>query len=115
MTHHSLNRRVTTIGCGAAVVMMATLSCDSIGPEPRPVPPLALPEAPVTPQVPEAPEVPEVPPTPEVPEAPMVRILRGQIVFLDEGAIFVADSTGRRIQRVSQSSGAGDLAVSADG
>jgi TolB protein len=47
----------------------------------------------------------------------MVPILRGQIVFFDpwEAAIIVADSTGSRLQSVSQTSGAADLAVSADG
>jgi Tol biopolymer transport system component len=48
---------------------------------------------------------------------PMVPILRGQIVFFDpwEAAIFVADSAGGRFQRVSQTSGAADMAVSPDG
>ena len=112
MTSRFLDVRVTTLGWGAAVViLMATLSCDSIGPEPKPVPVPALPEVPGTPSVPTAPRV------PEVPETPMVPITRGQIVFLDpwEGAIFVADADGRRIQRVSQTAGALDLAVSPDG
>jgi Tol biopolymer transport system component len=63
------------------------------------------------------PQGPDVPATPNVPEAPMGRIMPGQIAFLDpwEKAIFIADSTGRRLQRVSYSSGATDLAVSADG
>ena len=109
MTSNSLNVRVTIISGGAAlVILMATLSCDSIGPEPKPVP---VPEVPATPKAPEEPKV------PEVPTAAMVPIMRGQIVFLDpwEGAIFVADSTGRRLQRVSQTSGAVDFAVSPDG
>jgi TolB protein len=47
----------------------------------------------------------------------MVPIIAGHIVFLDpwDDAIFVADSTGRRLQRVDLGSGASDLAVSPDG
>ena len=115
MTSHSLNVRFTTISWGVAVaILMGTLSCDTFGPEPKPLPLPAVPEAP---EVPQLPQVPATPNGPEVAAAPMAPILRGQIVFVDpwEGAIFVADSTGRRIQRVSQSSGAVDLAVSADG
>jgi Tol biopolymer transport system component len=109
MTSHSLAVRVTTISWGAAIViLMATVSCDSIGTEPEPL------SVPAVPKVPAAPAAPGVP---GVPEAPMVPITHGQIAFLDpsEGAIFVADSTGRRIQRVSQTAGALDLAVSPDG
>jgi Tol biopolymer transport system component len=115
VTSHSLNVRAITIRwCAAVSILMATLSCDTFGPEPKPLPLPAVPEAPQMPQVPATPTGPEVS---SAPMAPMVPILRGQIVFLDpwEGAIFVADSTGRRLQRVSQSSGAADLAVSADG
>jgi len=63
------------------------------------------------------PEFPATPNDPEMTATPMVPIIGGQIVFLDpwEDAIFVADSSGHRLQRVSQSSGATDLAVSADG
>jgi len=192
----SLNVRIATVSWGAAVViLMATLSCDSIGPEPKPVPvpsiqtihvsastenvvvgdslevratamgtdgsPFPLTTvvwsssnvaiATVTATGPATAEVrtinagavaitatveshagqlalavtaattlPEVPATPNDPgmtATPMAPIIGGQIVFLDpwEAAIFVADSTGRRLQRVSQSSGATDLAVSADG
>lgn len=47
----------------------------------------------------------------------MVRVTRGQIVFSDgfERAIFVADSTGRRIQQVSQTFFGSEPAVSGDG
>jgi Tol biopolymer transport system component len=106
VTSHSLNVRVTSMSWGtAAVVLMATLSCDSTGPEPKQVPASTVPEVPATPKL------------PELPAASMVPIMRGQIVFLDpwERAIFVADSTGQRFQRLSQSSGATGLAVSADG
>lgn len=111
MISRSLDVRVATIRCGAAmVILVTTLSCDSIGPEPKPVP---------TPSVPEAPAAPQEPTPPPEPDAglPLVPIIPGQIVFIDpwEKAIFVADSTGRRLQRVSQTSGATDLAVSADG
>ena len=102
MSSHSMSMRVTIRNSGAAlVILIASLSCDSIGPESAP----AVPERPVTPQV------------PQVPEASMVPITHGQIAFLDpwEQAIFVADSTGRRLQRVSQTSGALDFAVSPDG
>lgn len=117
MTSHSTDIRVTTITWSAAVViLLTTLSCDSIGPEPKPVP--RAPGAPQAPQAPETPKTPESPAVPAVPETPMVPITHGQIVFLDpweQGAIFVADSTGQRLQRVYQTSGARDLSVSADG
>ena len=115
MTSHSLNVRAITIRwCAAVAILIATLSCDTFGPEPKPLPLPAVPEAPQVPQVPTTPTGPEVP---ELSETPMVPIMRGQIVFLDpwEGAIFVADSTGRRLQHVNQTSGALDLAVSPDG
>lgn len=115
MTSRFLDIRVTTLRWGVAVVILtATLSCDSVGPEPKPVP---VPGVPGVPGVPATPNAPAAPNVPEVPEAPMVPITPGQIVFLDpwEGGIFVADANGRRLQRLTQSSGAAKPAVSPDG
>ena len=118
MTSHSLAVRVKTVRWGSAIVILvATLSCNSMGTEPKPAPVPAVPKDPEVPATPTNPDVPATPNEPRVPEGPLVPVTRGQIVFLDpwEKAIFVADSSGRRLQRVSQTSGAVDLAVSADG
>ena len=92
MTSHSLNVRITTISWVAGVaVLMATLSCDSTGPEPK-----------------------------EVQAAPMVPIMRGQMVFVDQStsvfSLFLADSNGAKLKNLSVAvSDAFDPAVSADG
>jgi Tol biopolymer transport system component len=92
MTFRSLNVRGTTTCWGAAVIiLMATSSCDSIGPEPQP----------------------------EVPAA-IVPILRGQMVFVDQSgsyfSIFLADSTGVKLKNLSLGAhDSFDPAVSADG
>jgi len=102
MTFPVLDVRVTTMRWGAAVaILMTTLSCDSIGPEPKPVP---------------LPAVPETPTAPTTPKAPEVRIMPGQIVFSDPfGGIFVADSNGTVLTSLSGGSPDFDPAVSADG
>ena len=105
MTSRSQEVRLATIMCGAAMVMlMTTLSCDSIGPEPKPVP---------APQVPAAPLVPK---EPTAPKEPTVRIMPGQIVYSDPwGGIFVADSNRAAFTNLSGDSRDFDPAVSADG
>lgn len=93
MTSHALNVRGTTISLGAAVViLMATLACDSVGPEPKPV---AAP-------------------------APIVPIRRGEMVYVDQSnssfSIFIADSNGVKLKNLSvEGSDDFDPAVSADG
>ena len=91
MTFRSLNVRGTTRWGAAVIILMTTLSCDSVGPEPQP----------------------------EVPAA-VLPIMRGQMVFVDQSgpsfSLYLADSDGVKLKNLSVGgSDDFDPAVSADG
>ncbi len=97
MTSHSPNVRITTMTWVAGVaILMATLSCDSTGPEAIQEPELSAPIVPIVPIVP------------------------GQMVFVDQStaffSIFLADSNGTKLKSLSPGGSADfDPAVSTDG